>query len=135
MEDNTEEEKQNYLRENILEKGYDAEDFVSYLTIKKGDDGVNLSNWSLEELKSLVQEYILSHPLNGINQINPQIHQNINSTQIQNQIPIQNMNMNMNQNMNINNGINNNLNVGMDNNIINNNINNEIINNNGMEIR
>ena len=132
MEDNTEEEKQNYLRENILEKGYDAEDFVSYLTIKKGDDGVNLSNWSLEELKSLVQEYILSHPLNGINQINPQINQNINSTQIQNQIPIQNMNMNMNQNMNINNGINNNLNVGMDNNIINNNINNEIINNNGM---
>ena len=132
MEDNTEEEKQNYLRENILEKGYDAEDFVSYLTIKKGDDGVNLSNWTLEELKSLVQEYILSHPLNGINQINPQINQNINSTQIQNQIPIQNMNMNMNQNMNINNGINNNLNVGMDNNIINNNINNEIINNNGM---
>ena len=132
MEDNTEEEKQNYLRENILEKGYDAEDFVSYLTIKKGDDGVNLNNWSLEELKSLVQEYILSHPLNGINQINPQINQNINSTQIQNQIPIQNMNMNMNQNMNINNGINNNLNVGMDNNIINNNINNEIINNNGM---
>ena len=132
MEDNTEEEKQNYLRENILEKGYDAEDFVSYLTIKKGDDGVNLSNWTLEELKSLVQEYILVHPQIGINQINPQIQQNINSTQVQNQIPIQNLNMNMNQIMNINNGINNNLNVGMDNSIINNNVNNEIINNNGM---
>ena len=132
MEDNTEEEKQNYLRENILEKGYDAEDFVSYLTIKKGEDGVNLNNWSLEELKSLVQEYILAHPQGGNIQINPTIQQNINSTQVQNQLPIQNLNMSMNQNMNIDNGINNNLNVGMDNNFINNNINNEIINNNGM---
>jgi len=123
MEDNTEEEKQNYLRENILEKGYDAEDFVSYLTIKKGDDGVNLNNWSLEELKSLVQEYILAHPQGGNIQINPTIQQNINSTQVQNQLPIQNLNMNMNQNINIDNGINNNLNVGMENNFINNNIN------------
>ena len=31
----SEEEKQNYLRENILDKGYEAEDFVSYLTSKK----------------------------------------------------------------------------------------------------
>ena len=34
----TEELKQNYLRENILDKGYEAEDFVSYLTSKKGED-------------------------------------------------------------------------------------------------
>ena len=31
----TEEQKQNYLRENILDKGYEAEDFVTYLTSKK----------------------------------------------------------------------------------------------------
>ena len=35
-------EKQNYLRENILNKGYEAEDFVSYLTSKKGEEGVDL---------------------------------------------------------------------------------------------
>ena len=44
----TEELKQNYLRENILDKGYEAEDFVTYLTSKKGDEGINLGNWSLE---------------------------------------------------------------------------------------
>ena len=38
----TEEQKQIYLRENILDKGYEAEDFVTYLTSKKGDEGMNL---------------------------------------------------------------------------------------------
>ena len=61
----TEEQKKNYLRENILEKGYEAEDLVTYLTSKKGDEGINLSNWSLEELKSVVQEYISNNPLNN----------------------------------------------------------------------
>ncbi len=61
----TEEEKQNYLRENILDKGYEAEEFVSYLTSKKGEEGVNLNNWSLEELKSVVQEYIKNNPINN----------------------------------------------------------------------
>ena len=60
----TEEQKQIYLRENILDKGYEAEDFVTYLTSKKGDEGMNLMNWSLDELKSVVQEYIQNNPLN-----------------------------------------------------------------------
>ena len=34
----SDEEKQNYLRVNILEKGYDAEDFVAFLTTKKGEE-------------------------------------------------------------------------------------------------
>ena len=57
----TEEQKQNYLRENILDKGYEAEDFVTYLTSKKGDEGINLGNWSLEELKSIVQQFKSQH--------------------------------------------------------------------------
>ena len=36
MEDSSQEEKQNYLRENILEKGYDPNQFVSFLQSKKG---------------------------------------------------------------------------------------------------
>jgi hypothetical protein len=36
MEDDaSQEEKQNYLRENILEKGYDANAFVAFLKTKK----------------------------------------------------------------------------------------------------
>ena len=86
----TEEEKQNYLRENILDKGYEAEEFVSYLTSKKGEEGVNLNNWSLEELKSVVQEYIKNNPIN--NKIE-------NDNNIQNMPNQMNINMNMNINM------------------------------------
>ena len=141
----SEEEKQNYLRENILEKGYDA--------------GVNLSNWSLNELKSLVQEYISSHQNNNIQtsnniqnpqQIHNEIQQNINP--LQNPLPPQNTNISPNMNLNINNNINNinntnmgmninqnmnigtnmnpNINMAMNNNMINNNLNNPQLQNN-----
>ena len=110
-------EKQNYLRENILNKGYEAEDFVSYLTSKKGEEGVDLSNWSLDELKNVVQEYITANPLtqtqniNNINNIDNQPNNEINQNNIQaNQILIQNMstmnNMNNINNMNLAPGLN-----------------------------
>ena len=99
-------EKQNYLRENILNKGYEAEDFVSYLTSKKGEEGVDLSNWSLDELKNVVQEYITANPLTqtqNINNTDNQPNNEINQNNIQaNQILIQNMNT-MNNMNNINN--------------------------------
>ncbi len=37
MTEKEQEEKQNYLRQNILDKGYDANDFVSFLQSKKGE--------------------------------------------------------------------------------------------------
>ena len=51
-------EKQEYLRENILEKGYDANLFANYLISKKGDDGADISSWSMEDLRQVVQEFI-----------------------------------------------------------------------------
>ena len=51
-------EKQAFLRENILEKGYDAEDFMKLLQSKKGELGLDLSSWSMEELKDAVKEFI-----------------------------------------------------------------------------
>ena len=92
----TEEQKQNYLRENILEKGYEAEDFVTYLTSKKGDEGINLSNWSLEELKSVVQEYISNNPLNNKQEVENnniiQSNNNIQNNLVQNPILAENLN-------------------------------------------
>ena len=35
MEEKEQEEKQNYLRQNILDKGYDANEFVSFLISKR----------------------------------------------------------------------------------------------------
>ena len=135
MEDNSEEEKQNFLRENIIDKGYDADEFVSFLAEKKGieiEEGIDLNDFSLDELKSLVQDFIMANSKEGEKQIenNPQIQnnyqENINTTNSKNITnPLQSENqiqeqttppiMNINQNMNIisNNNINtfNNLNI------------------------
>ena len=96
-----EHEKQIYLRENILDKGYDGEEFAAFLTSKKGDDGeeeVDLDNWSLDELKAVVQEFIYyqtqkkNNPKNNI-KTNYNIYPNV----------INNMILNNNININFNN--------------------------------
>lgn len=51
------EEKQNYLRESILDKGYDGNMFMQFLQEKKGEE-INLEKWSLEELTEAVEEFI-----------------------------------------------------------------------------
>ena len=60
MEDNIQEAKQNYLRENILNQGYDTNQFVNFLKSKKGEEGADISNWTLEDLKIVVREFIES---------------------------------------------------------------------------
>ena len=51
-------EKQNYLREKIMDAGYDTNAFVEFLIEKKGDAGADVANWSLSDLKDVVQEFI-----------------------------------------------------------------------------
>jgi len=50
-------EKQAFLRENILDKGYDAEEFMKLLQSKKGEIGLDLGSWSMDELKEAVKEF------------------------------------------------------------------------------
>ena len=56
-EETTIEEKQEYLRQNILEKGYDANLFADYLITKKGEDGADIGAWSMEDLRKVVEEF------------------------------------------------------------------------------
>ena len=97
---NEEQEKQIYLRENILDKGYDGEEFAAFLTSKKGDDGeeeVDLDNWSLDELKAVVQEFIISQSQKNNNQINNMKNNyNIYPNVINNMILNNNINININ---------------------------------------
>ena len=58
MEDDDLNAKQTFLRENILEKGYDAEDFMKLLQNKKGESGLDLISWTMNELKEAVNEFI-----------------------------------------------------------------------------
>ena len=58
MEDSEQIEKQNFLRKNILEKGYDVNQFVSFLKSKKGEAGSDISNWSMSDLYDVVKEFV-----------------------------------------------------------------------------
>lgn len=53
MEDSIE-EKQQFLRTEILEKGYDPNQFAQFLVSVKGEDGANLSAWTIAELQQVV---------------------------------------------------------------------------------
>ena len=67
------EEKQNFLRENILEKGYDAEKFMNFLKLKKGEQGLDLNNWDKNELIPAVEEFkSLDNNINTNSKINPE---------------------------------------------------------------
>ncbi len=77
MEEKEQEEKQNYLRQNILDKGYDANEFVSFLISKKGEAASDISNWSMKDLHVVVQEFISIHK--DENKVNPQSQNNKNN--------------------------------------------------------
>ena len=96
MEEKDQEEKQKYLRQNILDKGYDANDFIAFLESKKGEGASDISNWSKIDLYAVVQEYILVHTKDNTNS-KPKTE------------PSNNNNTNTNNNNNINNDINNNI--------------------------
>ena len=95
MEEKDQEEKQKYLRQNILDKGYDANDFIAFLESKKGEGASDISNWSKIDLYAVVQEYILVHTKDNTNS-KPKTEPSNNNT---------NTNTNTSNNNNINNNI------------------------------
>ena len=56
--DATIEEKQNFLREKILDRGYDTNQFVQFLIDKKGEGGADVVLWSMHDLQIVVKEFI-----------------------------------------------------------------------------
>jgi hypothetical protein len=52
------EQKQAFLREEILEKGYEPEDFLNFLVFKKGENASDLEIYTLNELKEIVNEFL-----------------------------------------------------------------------------
>jgi hypothetical protein len=58
-------EKQEYLRLNILEKGYNADEFMQYLKMIKGEKGLEIENWSKNDLIKAVIDFKKMNPLNS----------------------------------------------------------------------
>ena len=57
MEEDDIEYKQNYLRTQIIDEGYDPEIFSKFLSEEKGDIGLDLNNWNFEDLKNTVSKF------------------------------------------------------------------------------
>ena len=62
-EDNSIEEKQEYVRKNILDKGYEANSFADYLVSKKGEEASDISLLTMSELRQEVKEFIQANEL------------------------------------------------------------------------
>jgi hypothetical protein len=52
MEEDTE-HKQNFLKVNILDAGYDVDEFVALLHSIKGDQAADVDLWTFDELKNV----------------------------------------------------------------------------------
>ena len=61
-EENGEEEKQLYLREHILNKGYDANEFMDFFKESVGTADLNLNDYTMEEIGKLLS-------MNNLNKI------------------------------------------------------------------
>ena len=68
-------QKQLFLRENILDKGYSTDDFMDLLHSKKGEQGLDLNNWTMRELSLVVKEFISyeNNPYENQDEIKPNI--------------------------------------------------------------
>ena len=112
-------EKQEYLRVNILEKGYNADEFMEYLENLGGEKGLEIRNWSKDDLIKAVHDF----QKNGGNPLKTDINKSKSNDKID--VNCTNIN-NKNNNNNINNikkenenNINNKINIyNQDNNII-----------------
>ena len=51
------EQKQIYLRDEIINGGYDSNDFEDFVDELKGEEGLNIDAWSFQELKQVIINY------------------------------------------------------------------------------
>ena len=78
------EEKQSFLRKEIIDKGYDPNEFSIYLSqLKEGD--LDLENWSLNELTEVVNQYKSN---NKENEEKREKNENQNEVNLNNEINI-----------------------------------------------
>ena len=53
-------QKQAFLRDSIMDAGYDVDKFGEFISEKK-EGGYDINNWELDELKKVVEEFVETH--------------------------------------------------------------------------
>jgi hypothetical protein len=49
--------KQNFLRTEIMDQGFNPDEFLEFLIVKKGENAADLELWSIDELSEIVKEF------------------------------------------------------------------------------
>lgn len=60
MESSDRKEKQDYLKKEIIAKGYDREEFAEFMMEQK-EDGLNVDNWEFRELIMAMDDFVSTH--------------------------------------------------------------------------
>ena len=50
-------EKQNYLREEIMDKGYSPEKFQEFMMQQAGSEDIDLEQWTMQSLQEIVEQF------------------------------------------------------------------------------
>ena len=111
-------QKQQYLREEIMNKSYDIDEFSEYMSQYK-ENGLELINWTFDELKEAVKNFKNRNPQKTKEEEEKIIEkgvENIRQSYILSQIEYPNLEINNNLNNTTNN---NNININYDYNVIN----------------
>ena len=98
------ESKQLFLRQEIIDQGYDPSDFNTYMCSIRQEENIDLNNWTFDEIKEVITNYkeLLSQKENEENKEN--IIDNNNDNINNNDNTNNNENNNDNNNDNVNNG-------------------------------
>ena len=94
-------EKQDYLRENILEKGYNVDEFMQYLKVLKGEKGLKVENWSKNDLVKAVHDFKRVNPPEKFKLKNEQVNNEYPENQEEKEKENQEEKENENENENI----------------------------------
>ena len=121
------EQKQQFLRSEIMDKGFDADSFSNFMISEKGENALQLENWTFEELQNVVYSF---QQMNSTNQNDNNVQESNNINENNNQIQQENFDNNNNENYNNNNNNENYNNNNENYNNNNDNYNNENYNNN-----
>ena len=83
------EQKTEILKKEIIEKNYDQNGFINFCLLKK-ENGDDLNNWNIKELKNIIEEFVLSQKENKKKEYQKKINEE-NITKTMEKIDISNL--------------------------------------------
>ena len=92
------ETKQQYLRSEIIDQGYDPNDFSAFMGTIRGEDALDLDKWTFDDLQTVVAQFKAQYSQNQNQEQNQEQNQDQNQEQNQQEQETPNQNENQDNN-------------------------------------